>query len=422
MKRIFLLALLGCMATVAFAQNKATNEEYGTFNDRLTFGFKGGVNFANMHYTYDRYNELYDHSVYVRPNFGMFLDIAFNNGLSLRPEFNYIGRGVKLDWADINYKMNAFYYDFRLPIVYTFCRESKVRPYLLIAPTFGMPRYGNVTYNSNATGEVSTELSTGSIAKYDFSGYGAFGMNFPIEMTNRTITLGFEVGYNLGFINTFSEVEMDREADRLNTNVYEAEGKRYNRGVEAAIRLGFPLKRACHCPKAVEVPVEVVRTVEKEVVKEVVKEVPTEKPGQVSKDEVYNALKDANGRPAKDNANNDGSDDIYGYAVKVNFELNDTVLSDDATRQLDAVVKILKIFPDMNVRIVGHTDNTATDKVNQPLSERRALVVYNYFLERGINASRMTKEGKGSKYPIDTNATEEGRANNRRAEITLIAK
>lgn len=54
MKRIFLLALLGCMATVAFAQNKATNEEYGTFNDRLTFGFKGGVNFANMHYTYDR--------------------------------------------------------------------------------------------------------------------------------------------------------------------------------------------------------------------------------------------------------------------------------------------------------------------------------------------------------------------------------
>ena len=410
MKRIFLLALVSCLACGAFAQNKATDEEFGTFNDRLTFGFKGGVNFANMHYTYDRYNDLYDHSVFVRPNFGMFLDIAFNNGLSLRPEFNYIGRGVKLDWNDINYKMNAFYYDLRMDVVYTFCRQSKVQPYILIAPTFGMARYGEATYESDATGEMSTPLSTGCIRKYDFSGYGALGLNFIIPMTNRDITLGIEAGYNLGLVNTFSEVEVDRNANRLNTSIYQAEEKRYNRGVEVVARLGFPLKRACHCPKAVEIPVEVIRNVEVEKIKEVIKHDTVVPANAITKDNARNLFADAAG------TNGDG------YSVRVNFDLNDTVLSDKANRQLDGVLSILKMYPDINLKIVGHTDNTASDSYNQKLSERRAKVVYNYFLNRGIDASRMTTEGKSSKYPIDTNATEEGRANNRRTEITLIAK
>lgn len=403
MKRIFLLALVSCLACGAFAQNKATEEEFGTFNDRLTFGFKGGVNFANMHYTFDRYNDLYDHSVFVRPNFGMFLDIAFNNGLSLRPEFNYIGRGVKLNWNDINYKMNAFYYDFRLPVVYTFCRQSKVQPYILVAPTVGWARYGEATYESDATGEMSTPLSTGCIRKTDFSGYGALGLNFIIPMTNRDITLGIEAGYNLGMVNTFSEVEMDRDANRLNTSIYQAEGKRYNRGVELVARLGFPFKTACHCPKAVEIPVEVIRNVEVEKIKEVVKHDTVVPNNAITTDKIKDIFQD-------------------GYSIRVNFDLNDTVLSEKATNQLDAVLNILKIYPDVNVNIVGHTDNTATDSYNQKLSERRAKVVYNYFLDRGIADSRMTTEGRSSKYPIDTNATDEGRANNRRTEITLIAK
>lgn len=71
------------------------------------------------------------------------------------------------------------------------------------------------------------------------------------------------------------------------------------------------------------------------------------------------------------------------------------------------------------VRIVGHTDSTGSDAINEPLSVQRAQSVRDFLGTRGVSARRMSIEGRGSREPLADNATEAGRARNRRVEIFL---
>ena len=71
------------------------------------------------------------------------------------------------------------------------------------------------------------------------------------------------------------------------------------------------------------------------------------------------------------------------------------------------------------VRIVGHTDSTGSDAINDPLSLERARTVSNYLQDRGVPASRLEIAGRGSREPVADNTTPEGRAQNRRVEIFL---
>ena len=75
--------------------------------------------------------------------------------------------------------------------------------------------------------------------------------------------------------------------------------------------------------------------------------------------------------------------------------------------------------PAMKVRIIGHTDSTGNDAINDPLSRERAASVRDYLSARGVQASRVTTDGVGSRQPIADNTSEAGRAKNRRVEIFL---
>lgn len=76
----------------------------------------------------------------------------------------------------------------------------------------------------------------------------------------------------------------------------------------------------------------------------------------------------------------------------------------------------------MEVKIVGHTDNTGSDAINNPLSVRRAESARDYLVSRGVAASRISTEGRGSREPIADNAIEAGRARNRRIDIYLAER
>lgn len=78
--------------------------------------------------------------------------------------------------------------------------------------------------------------------------------------------------------------------------------------------------------------------------------------------------------------------------------------------------------PNTEVRIFGHTDNTGSDAINDPLSHNRALSVYNYLASRGVDGRRMTIAGRGEREPVADNSTEYGRARNRRVEIFLAER
>ena len=72
------------------------------------------------------------------------------------------------------------------------------------------------------------------------------------------------------------------------------------------------------------------------------------------------------------------------------------------------------------MQVLGYTDSTGNDKINIPLSQRRAQTVANYLVLRGVAATRISAAGMGALNPIATNATPEGREQNRRVEIYLI--
>ena len=70
-----------------------------------------------------------------------------------------------------------------------------------------------------------------------------------------------------------------------------------------------------------------------------------------------------------------------------------------------------------NVTIVGHTDNTGSDAINNPLSFNRANAARDYLVSRGVAAQRIATDGRGSREQIANNNTEQSRAKNRRVEI-----
>jgi outer membrane protein OmpA-like peptidoglycan-associated protein len=89
---------------------------------------------------------------------------------------------------------------------------------------------------------------------------------------------------------------------------------------------------------------------------------------------------------------------------------------------LDQFAQGLSQQPSMEVRIVGHTDSTGSDAVNNPLSVNRAQSARDYLVSRGVNSSRISIDGRGSREPIADNSTESGRARNRRIDIFLAER
>jgi outer membrane protein OmpA-like peptidoglycan-associated protein len=86
---------------------------------------------------------------------------------------------------------------------------------------------------------------------------------------------------------------------------------------------------------------------------------------------------------------------------------------------LDQFANGLANQPNTDVRIIGHTDNTGSDAVNDPLSVQRAQAARDYLASRGVNPSRVQIAGRGEREPIADNSTETGRSHNRRVEIYL---
>lgn len=89
---------------------------------------------------------------------------------------------------------------------------------------------------------------------------------------------------------------------------------------------------------------------------------------------------------------------------------------------LDQFAQGLNQQPGMEVRIVGHTDNTGNDAINNPLSVNRAQSARDYLIARGVAASRISIDGRGAREPIADNSTEAGRARNRRIDIFLAER
>lgn len=105
-----------------------------------------------------------------------------------------------------------------------------------------------------------------------------------------------------------------------------------------------------------------------------------------------------------------------------NFETGKADLEEESFPVIDELVSYLKRKEDERIELGGHTDNVGTPKNNLILSEARANTVRNYLIEKGIDPSRVTAKGYGLTKPIADNRTADGKAQNRRTEVTILEK
>lgn len=101
----------------------------------------------------------------------------------------------------------------------------------------------------------------------------------------------------------------------------------------------------------------------------------------------------------------------------VNFDFDKAVIRPGDYAKLDQNVATLKEWGDVDVEVAGHTCNIGTDEYNLGLSQRRAEAVRNYLISKGVSADRLSAKGYGESRPVVSNATREGRAQNRRVEL-----
>jgi outer membrane protein OmpA-like peptidoglycan-associated protein len=109
--------------------------------------------------------------------------------------------------------------------------------------------------------------------------------------------------------------------------------------------------------------------------------------------------------------------------IHVNFDTNKSDIKKDDLADLQKAEAFVRKYSTCKIEIDGYTDSTGNDKINIPLSERRAGAVQKWLLDHGATASdHITTKGNGASNPVASNKTAKGRAENRRAEILVFCE
>jgi outer membrane protein OmpA-like peptidoglycan-associated protein len=112
---------------------------------------------------------------------------------------------------------------------------------------------------------------------------------------------------------------------------------------------------------------------------------------------------------------------IVKFDSGILFDVNKSELKANAKTNIENLAATMKNNPETNIMVIGHTDADGSDSYNYSLSERRAAAVKAYTASHGVSNSRLTTVGKGETEPIADNSSANGKAQNRRVEIVIVA-
>ncbi|WP_287623015.1 OmpA family protein [Parabacteroides sp.] len=374
--------------------------------DKIHIGVKGGISASK-----GIYSEMKSHSskMAVGGVGGVFAEFEFGESrlFSIRPEVDWLSRGIKVSDDNLDYKLKAKYVDFRLPLVFNFGTHGGVRPFLYVAPVAGFVRGGNIALKDR-TGDYKIDVTKANMADTYFAGAIGGGVKIPISLSdNKRLQLTLEANYQYGFTDTYSDMEKEGEAIALNRPFYNLDGNRKLQGLEITASLSIPLSIFKRAPKKKVQPAPTYVAQPQPVIEEKPVEVIEEKPCY-SLEEIMEAL----GR----------GETITGKTICaidiINFEFDKSVIKKESYPYLEKIARLMKSTP-IHVIVKGHTDNVGNEEYNLQLSKRRAEAVYNHLLSLGVDARRLEYEYYGMARPITTNDTPEGRLMNRRVEFEI---
>lgn len=428
MNRLAILAISCAMAsTAAVAQVQETSS--------WRFGFTGGAHASKM-YISDINKDLFPTnkaifsgmgSVYFQKSFGREMNFA------IRPEIAILSRGGKITdimrnklnyyqdngYSDIIYKVKANYVDLRLPLMYRFgTTRSHIRPYIYIAPIFGLSTGGKLTRElqkgADGSDQLNIDATKANLNPVYFSGAFGLGFDWLFNVGNHVCTLGLEAMYEHGFTNTFGNdatAENRLPISMDPTNLVTMSDRRFS-GVELKLTLGIPFSIFGSTTKKTITDTDD----DGPEIEEAFFDDDLESESSVgdrdclSLDEIMQLMADGQSVYGKVICDIDGA---------VEFNSSDSSILPESYGYLDRVAEVL-IRTNAPVKVIGHTDSTGSDELNMNLSRERAISVVNYLKGKGVSASKISYDYFGESRPIDTNATPEGRRHNRRVEFELL--
>lgn len=425
---------------------------------RHMVGVRGGMNLSDMKYSSSNYDR-YDHHWQLQGTVGLFGYFRLGNShFAIRPEVSLTGRADSLDWLDVQYRMKANYLDLRLPLTYNFyfagCRFS---PYLMVAPMASFAYGGKISYFDEVdyTEGISVPVTTADINKSDASLLLGAGVDYLLP-TQLPVMLSLEAGYNFGFCNTFAPREIANNPNVTPTsqsiiaNPFLGAGlwneSRKNRGVEVALRVAIPIDNTYKCePDLYDLdklytPLnsDTVYVFQGGMLVDTVYVAGNAKATDTIYLQKIDTVYIERPEPQPDTAEYQHKDcytfgEMYALLTKgedisdkrmclfnINFDFDSYKLRPESKAPLNDVARMMIAFPEMRIKIIGHTDSQGKDSYNLKLSKQRSVSVRNYLRAQGIDASRIETDGFGEKYPIDDNNTKIGRFHNRRVEIEIL--
>lgn len=426
-----------------------------TYNDpaRVVFprnlvGVRAGANFSDMTYSHPDLDR-YIHHTRLQGMIGLFGHFQLGQtNFALRPEVSLVGRADSLSWLDVRYGLKAHYLDLRLPLTYNFrLPDSRFSPYLMLAPQANIACGGKVYYNDEIDFPegVTANITKADINGLDLSLMAGLGLDYLVRTGGIPVLLSIEAGYNWGLLNTFAQREILNNPNITNANRSDIgnpffgaklwQGKRHNRGLEVALRIALPIDGSYQEPMLpLQQRIDTVFVVNSDSV--IVTIVDTVYLGpELSHDTIFLDRQVCPVDPEVEYVRKDcySFAEMYSFMTlgidisdkrmclfNINFDFDKYSLRPESKPPLDEVAMMMKAFPEMRIKIIGHTDSKGSDKYNTTLSRNRARSVAKYLSSKGVALSRMQTEGFGEKYPIDTNDTPEGRFNNRRVEIEVL--
>ena len=248
MKKIILTLMVLSLVGFATAQQNDKNNR----PEKVAVGIRAGGNLASYYYNENQaLNDLpFDSLKYrVRPMLGLNVEIPLFNGyVFVAPEVSFTGRGdSRLFYSNtlndtIRYQAKVNYLEARLPISVAIPVTPNIKPYVFVAPVFGLaldtvgPMISTISQDADVV-----PVSNSNMAPYDYGLTLGGGLRFRINFKSFSLVLKAEGGYYIGLCDTYSEQEHLNQAQATNAQAYNIVGKRLNRGIEGAITIAIPL-------------------------------------------------------------------------------------------------------------------------------------------------------------------------------------